>query len=178
MKNLFIKIILLIIIFFNQSCEAKSFFNYSVKLYSKQWACCFAQKLESHIYYRAVIYNALGLSDEQSEIFINSIRENRIDYKQISDELIAQAVKLDTLKSNKAPLREQLKQKRKIKKILKELNKKIKKEDKLLMKSLTRSQKTKYKLIVHLEKHDIKQECRKKDYYKSNPRMQRFEDLE
>jgi len=177
-KNLFLKIILLIIILFSQSCEAKSFFNYSVKLYSKQWACCFVQTLESHIYYRAVIYNALNLSDEQSELFINSIRENRIDYKQISDELIAEAEKLDALKSNKSSLSLQLRQKRKIKNILKELNNRIKREDKLLIKSLTRSQRAKYKLISHLEKRDIKKECRKKDYYKSNPRMQRFEDLE
>lgn len=175
-KKLLFKI-LIIIILANQSCDAKSFFNYSVDLYSKQWACCFEKTLESHIYYRAVIYNALNMDDEQKEIFTNSIRQNSILYKDIVQKIISECENLDDLKKNKASFQEIRTQKRKIKKQINLLNKTIMKEDKYLYNHLTKAQRSKYKLISRLEHRDIIKDCRKKDYHKSNPQMLPFGDL-
>lgn len=61
------------------------------------------------------------------------------------------------------------------KNILKELSKQ---EDKELKQILDKRQKAQFRIIKHLERQDIKRSLKEKDYYKSNPRMSIFGDLD
>lgn len=61
------------------------------------------------------------------------------------------------------------------KNILKELSKQ---EDKELKQILDKRQKAQFRIIKHLERQDIKRNLKEKDYYKSNPRMSVFGDID
>jgi len=61
------------------------------------------------------------------------------------------------------------------KKILKDLSKQEEKEIKQI---LDKRQKAQFRIIRHLEKQDIKRSLKEKDYYKSNPRMSVFGNLQ
>ncbi len=60
----------------------------------------------------------------------------------------------------------------------KAINKISQQENKDIKKILDRRQKHIFSLIRHLERQDIKRALKEKDYYKSNPRMSVFGDLD
>lgn len=51
-------------------------------------------------------------------------------------------------------------------------------EEKELKKILDRRQKAQFRILKHLEKQDIRRSLKEKNYYKNNPRMSVFGDLE
>ena len=70
--------------------------------------------------------------------------------------------------------KEILEQKKVIKNIKKDISKLLSEEDKEFKKCLTNEQKTKYKTIQKLQKHDLKKEINREKIYKANPQMEEF----
>lgn len=60
---------------------------------------------------------------------------------------------------------------------IKQIIKISKSEDKEVKKILDKRQKTRYRIIRHLERKSLKNSIKTKDYYKSNPRMSIFGDI-
>lgn len=60
---------------------------------------------------------------------------------------------------------------------IKQIIKISKSEDKEVKKILDKRQKTRYRIIRHLERKSLKNNIKTKDYYKSNPRMSIFGDI-
>lgn len=166
MGKFLIKLIIIVFVSTN-ICYASNPPN-TIKKYSLQWACCFQQYVFNHIKYRATIYNALNLTDEQAQIFNDNMRENFIYYKEKTDQIIkiCEQYQYEKHLSNQ--------QKRIIYNLLKEIKNFTRMQDKFLKKNLTSLQKSKYNLIIHLEKQDSKRDCQGKDYYKPNPEMLYF----
>lgn len=123
---------------------------------------------------RAVIYNALDLSDEQIATREAIIKENSQIYEAKFNELIKESYTLKSLKVANADTSIINQQKKVVKNLKKEIDELIKTEDKEFKKSLTREQRSKFSMIAKLERNDFKAISHQKDYYKSNPRMRQF----
>ena len=123
---------------------------------------------------RALVYNALDLSDEQ----VKSIEECALQYNPLYEakfnELIKESYTLKALTVANAESAEIKTQKKVVKNIKKDIDKLFKEEDKSFKKCLTREQRSKYSMIKKLERKDFKDSIHQKDYYKSNPRMRPF----
>ena len=131
----------------------------------------YKQYMEHIINDKAVIFNALNLSDSQREKFEEITQKNTPIYKQKLEDLLKESYRLKALKSAKFGFYLQ-------RKIIKNIEKEIAEislcEDKELYKILNFSQRSKYRNIKHLERHDLRKEKHPKDYYKSNPQMPHF----
>lgn len=123
---------------------------------------------------RAVVYNALNLTDEQIQLREELIQEYSPYYDQKLDELLKESFRLQALECANADRSEINCHKKNIKNIKKDIEKCVKQENKKFKKSLTSLQRSKYNLIKHLENKDYKREKHSKDYYKSNPQMVPF----
>ena len=174
MKILIKIIVITHILLITNTCSGKDFQNYSVKKYSVEWAYCLQNYIQNHIFYRAVIYNALNFSQEQTQIFKNSLAQNSMFYKEKAIDIVEECKYLKILEDSNATKKEIKTQKQIIKNNIKEINKRIKTERKELKYSMTRNQRIKYKLITKLEKNDVNKECRIKNYHKSNPELLPF----
>ena len=113
---------------------------------------------------RATMYNALNLTNEQTKIREENLNKNA----KILDEKYAKLKKGNVCNS------EILEQKKVIKNIKKDISKLLSEEDKEFKKCLTNEQKTKYKTIQKLQKHDLKKEINREKIYKANPQMEEF----
>ena len=134
----------------------------------------YKQYMEHIINDKAVIFNALNLSDSQREKFEEITQKNTPIYKQKLEDLLKESYRLKALKSAKFGFYETHLQRKIIKNIEKEIAEISLCEDKELYKILNFSQRSKYRNIKHLERHDSRKEKHPKDYYKSNPQMPHF----
>lgn len=123
---------------------------------------------------RAVVYNALNLTDCQIKKREELLKKHAPEYKEKYESLKHEASKLKTLKMSNAEEKEITKQKRVVKNIKKDILNLQKKETNEFKKYLTRAQRAKYNEIQKLQKKDAKKDCCKKDFYKSNPQMKEF----
>ncbi len=143
---------------------------------SPDWVMYFQNYVINRQSNRAVIYNALNLTDEQRIKYKQITEKDDAYYKKYFDELVCQTFELKALKEAKAPIGETYEQKRIVKKITRDIKKISRQEDRELKKILTRKQISKYSMIKKLERHDLKKEYHPKDYYKYNKQMQFFGD--
>lgn len=125
-------------------------------------------------YERAVVYNALNLSDEQIQIYEDMIATQAPYYERAFKELLKEDAKLKALKTSKAGECEVLKQRRVVKKLKNNLEKQFDRNTKSFKKCLNSQQRAKYSMIKKLQHDDIKKAAHKKDYYKANPQLSRF----
>lgn len=123
---------------------------------------------------RAVVSNALNLTDEQVKKREELICKNNPLYEKKFEELIRESYKIKALKCAGASECDILKQKRIVNKIQKDIQSIVDGENKVFKKCLTGAQRTKFVMIKKLEKNDLKKASHQKDYYKSNPQMRRF----
>lgn len=123
---------------------------------------------------RAVIYNALNLSDEQIQKREELIKQNASFYEEKFQSLMKESFKLRALKSANVAEPEIIRQRRIVNNIKAEISKMLENEDKCFKKSLNRQQRSKYSLINKLGRDDFKRQKHQKDYYKSNPQMVPF----
>lgn len=123
---------------------------------------------------RAVIYNALNLSDEQIQKREELIKQNASFYEEKFQSLMKESFKLRALKSANVAEPEIIRQRRIVNNIKAEISKMLEDEDKCFKKSLNRQQRSKYSLINKLEQNDFRRQKHQKDYYKSNPQMVPF----
>lgn len=123
---------------------------------------------------RAVIYNALNLSDEQVQIYEDMISENAPCYESRFNNLMKECYKLRAMQEAKANECDILRQKRVVKNLKNNLEKSFNKDTKSFKKCLNSQQRAKYSMIKKLAHDDIKKASHKKDYYKSNPQMLPF----
>ena len=123
---------------------------------------------------RAVIYNALNLSDEQIQKREELIKQNALFYEEKFQSLMKESFKLRALKSANVAEPEIIRQRRIVNNIKAEISKMLEDEDKCFKKSLNRQQRSKYSLINKLEQNDFRRQKHQKDYYKSNPQMVPF----
>lgn len=131
----------------------------------------YIRKIQSE---RAIVYNALNLTDEQLKLRENMFKENSCLYDEKFKNLMHESYKLKALQCANATEYEIVKQKNTVKNVKKDINKLLKKENKIFEKCLTGEQKAKYSMIKKLERKDFKKVCKEKDYYKSNPKMRPF----
>jgi len=123
---------------------------------------------------RAVVYNALDLTDEQVKNIEECSDTNTAMYETKFNELIKESYTLKALTLADAESCEINQQKKIVKNIKQDIDKLFRNEDKTFKKCLTREQRSKYAMIKKLERKDYKSAKHEKDYYKSNPRMRRF----
>ncbi len=124
---------------------------------------------------RAIVYNALNLTDEQIKAREEILAENEPLFNEKFDELEKEYARLSALKKSQTDEFDICRQKHIIKKIQKQIECLTDKENKAFCKCLTREQRSKYKKIEKLAYRDYKNDCKKKkDYYKSNPKMRPF----
>lgn len=125
---------------------------------------------------RAVIYNALNLTEEQVQFREFLLLQNNPLYKEKLNEFVKQSYKLQALKKIDACEFEIFKQKRVVQKIRNEIEKLLNEENKCFKKVLNHEQNSKYSMIRKLERRDFRRALHQKDYYKSNPEMRPFGD--
>ena len=124
---------------------------------------------------RALVYNALNLTDKQMKAREELLQENEAQFNEKFDELEKEFARLNALKTAKVGEIEICKQKKYVNKIEKQIETLLDKENKDFRKCLTREQRSKYTKVEKLACRDYKRECKnKKDYYKSNPKMRPF----
>ena len=163
----FLNILLIILIFSlpaNAGCNCNCTNNLTT----------YKEYLEAIINDKAVIFNALNLSDCQREKFEQITQKNTPLYKQKLSELIKEGYKYKAQQCADFGIYSLLNQKINIYKIKHSISHISAKEDRKLIKILNRSQRSKYRNIKHLERHDLHKEYHPKDYYKSNPQMPCF----
>lgn len=123
---------------------------------------------------RSLIYNALCLSDDQIKEYETMVTGNSQLYETEFNKLIKESYTLKSLESAGAERQDIAAQKKIVKQIKSDIDELYKKENKAFKKCLTREQRSKYAMITKLERKDYKAVSHKKDYYKSNPKMQPF----
>ena len=156
----------------------------AIELYK---ACCNKSDIEApkeallykqHIMHlqreRAVVYNALDLTDEQIKTKEDCAALNAQIYETKFNELIKESYTLKALTLANVDSCEINQQKKIVKNLRQEIDKIFREEDKTFKKCLTREQRSKYSMIKKLERKDYKASKHSKDYYKSNPRMRQF----
>ena len=131
----------------------------------------YIKKIQSE---RAIVYNALNLTDEQLKVREDMFKENSCLYDEKFKNLMDESYKLKALKCANACEFEIAKQRKIVKNIKKDINKLIKKENKIFEKCLTGEQKAKYSMIKKLERKDFRKVCKEKDYRKANPKLRPF----
>ena len=126
--------------------------------------------------HRAIIYNALSLSDEQicqrekiSESFLEFYDEK---FKILEKE----AKKLDVYEKMEYSFWRIHSQKCLLQKLRNEIMELLNEENRLFSSCLTREQSKKLKAIRILERKELNDFSNKKNYYKSNPKMKTFGD--
>lgn len=123
---------------------------------------------------RSVVYNALNLSDEQIQIYEDMIASQIPCYEEKFNQLVQENYKLRAMQIAKSNEYDIIKQQMVVNKIRKELEKTFDKDTKSFKKCLTSDQRAKYSMIKKLQHDDVKKASHKKDYFKSNPQMNRF----
>ena len=123
---------------------------------------------------RAIIYNALNLSDEQIQIYEQMMSESVPCFEQDYNKLVKECHKLNAMQTAKAGECDILRQKRVVQKLKNSLEKSFDKSTKPFRKCLTMQQRAKYGMIKKLAHDDVKKASHKKDYYKANPQMRPF----
>ena len=123
---------------------------------------------------RATMYNALNLTNEQTKIREEILNKNAKILDEKYAKLKKESCKLLALKKGNVCNSEILEQKKVIKNIKKDISKLLSEEDIEFKKCLTNEQKTKYKTIQKLQKHDLKKEINREKIYKANPQMEEF----
>lgn len=123
---------------------------------------------------RATMYNALNLTNEQTKIREDILNKNAKILDEKYAKLKKESCKLLALKKGNVCNSEILEQKKVIKNIKQDISKLLSEEDKEFKKCLTNEQKTKYKTIQKLQKHDLKKEINREKIYKANPQMEEF----
>lgn len=148
-------------------------------LQGTQCSCECAKQYKNYVMYtqrnRALVYNALNLTDEQIKMREEILKENEPMFNEKFDELEKEYARLNAFKKSQTGEIDICKQKIAIQKIKNEIEFLIKKENKEFRKCLTREQRSKYSRIEKLVCRDYKRDCKKKtNYYKSNPKMRPF----
>ncbi len=123
---------------------------------------------------RAIVYNALNLSDEQIQIYEQMMSESVPCFEQDYNKLVKECHKLNAMQTAKAGECDILRQKRVVQKLKNSLEKSFDKSTKPFRKCLTMQQRAKYGMIKKLAHDDVKKASHKKDYYKANPQMRPF----
>lgn len=123
---------------------------------------------------RALIYNALDLTDAQIKTKEECNEKYSPLYETKFNELIKESYTLKALTIANADSGEINQQKKLVKNIKNDIDKLFKQEDKTFKKCLTREQRSKYAMIKKLDRRDYKAAQHQKDYYKSNPLMRPF----
>lgn len=123
---------------------------------------------------RAVVSNAINLTDEQVKKREEMICKNNPRYEKKFEELLKESYKLKALNCACAGECEILQQKHIINKVKKDIQAIVDEENKAFKKCLTRDQRAKFSMIKRLERKDLKASSHPKDYYKSNPQMRYF----
>jgi predicted nuclease with TOPRIM domain len=170
MKRIFI--VLFLIFFANNYTFA--FNNIYSSEYSKQYQNFILQKER----FNAINYNALRLTPEQIDIYEDITEQYENSYKKKINEITHQTEKLQIMKDCDLPPFEIKQQKKHIKKLYKELSKISQSEKKQLNKILNKEQRKTNNTLKHLERHDIKKELNPENYYKLNPKMSVFGNLQ
>ena len=175
MKNFVIILIVYFVIFANPiawantcDCSLITHKDYVLKYYN--YLC-----IESRN--RAVIYNALNLSEIQINILEDITQKYLPIYQSHFKMLLRESKKLDSLEKSNVSRWNIYCQKRVLDRYYKILSSLYKQENNEFLKCLTKEQCKKYKEIKKLEYHDLKMSCKLKDYYKSNPKMKAFGDI-
>ena len=123
---------------------------------------------------RAVVSNALQLSEEQAKCLFDINQETNKILDEQFQTLYGENLKLKSLKSNLADSKEIRKQEKAINKAKQNINKTIEDENKKIKKILNGEQKAKLRMIQKLQKKSVKSSKKQKNYYKSNPKMRPF----
>ena len=123
---------------------------------------------------RAIIYNALNLSDEQIQIYEDMMSESVPCYENRFNNLMKECYKLKAMQDANANECDILRQRRVVKNLKNNLEKSFNKDTNTFKKCLNSQQRAKYSMIKKLAHDDIKKASHKKDYYKSNPQMLPF----
>ncbi len=160
--------VLIILFFVNTTAFAWN------SIYSKEYL----NEYKKNIYYKTkfypVYYNVLNITPEQYEK-IENIQKNQIEiYTEKFAQIEKEVEKYHVMKDCNLNHLDISSQKKLIKKLYKDLSDKLSSNDKNLKNNLTREQKNKYKMIIHLENFDRKKGMYSKNLYKKNPKMTVF----
>ena len=123
---------------------------------------------------RAVVSNAINLTEEQVRKREEMICKNNPLYEKKFEELLKESYKIKALRCACASECEIFQQKRVVNRIKREINSIVDEENRAFKKCLTRNQRAKFSMIKKLERQDIKALSHQKNYYKSNPQMRYF----
>lgn len=148
------------------NCVSKKVVNDEMKFYKN-----YAESVKKE---RAAVLNALQLTEEQAQCRNELMYENTIRLQENYKKLYKETKKLNTLKAQKATLKEINSQEKIVNCIKKDTKTIINKENKQFKKILDREQRAKLRMIQKLQRKTIKDSGNQKDYYKSNPKMRTF----
>ena len=124
---------------------------------------------------REIIDNALNLSDEQIKIRKEILEQNDICFEEKILDIEQECARLSAMKKANVSNIEIRKQRKIIQNKQKQIEDLLHKENKEFSKCLTKEQRAKLYNIEKLARHDYKKSYKKnKDYYKTNPKMQKF----
>lgn len=164
------KIFIIIFIIFITNSSALALNN----IYSDEYVQKFQNFLIIKERFNAIYYNALQMTPEQIEEYKNITECNDFS-KELSDKIMREIRKYNTMKECNLPYSELKNQRQLINKLYRQIKIVLNKEDRQLKKILTREQRWTYNTIKHLERNDIKKHP--KNYYKLNPKMSVFGNL-
>ena len=131
----------------------------------------FIKKMEGE---RAIVDNALNLTEEQVKYRQDLFKSNEAFYNERFATLEQECYRMKALKQAGASEKELSNQKSEIVKIKKSIKKCLKSENKEFRRCLTPLQRSKYKEIQKLERQEFERPAKSRDYYKENPQMLRF----
>ena len=120
------------------------------------------------------VNNALNLTDCQTEERKNIILNNSKILNHYLKKLEKESYTLEAFKKANAPHLEIKQQKKWIKTLQKQIDKIIKLQDKCIRQTLNKNQRAKYSMIRKLEKKEIKNLYKVKNYRKTNPELRYF----
>ena len=158
---------------------------FSVNTTAFGWNSIYSQEYlneyKKNIYYKTkfypVYYNVLDITPQQYEKCEN-LYKNQIEiYAEKIAQIEKEVQKYQVMKDCNLPHSDISAQKKLIKKLYKDLSDKLYSDDKNLKNNLTKEQKNKYKMIIHLENFDRKKGIYSKNFYKKNPKMTVFGDI-
>ncbi|MGN0031887.1 MAG: hypothetical protein ACI37Q_08040 [Candidatus Gastranaerophilaceae bacterium] len=124
---------------------------------------------------REIIDNALNLSDEQIKVRKKILEQNDTCIEEKIFDIEQECARLSAMEKANVSNIEIHKQRKIVQNRQKQIEDLLHKENKEFSKYLTKEQRAKLYNIENLARHDYKKSCKKhKDYYKTNPQMQKF----
>ncbi len=172
MARLYKLLISVFLLFINNSIYAKT------DIYSTDFTNQYQNYTIQKQRFNAINYNALQLTPGQIDKYEDITECNANSYKEKLSEIIQETKKYQTMRKNNCSFKEIINQRKYIKNLYKDLSKLSHQENRELKKIFNREQRRNYNMIKHLERHDLKKDLHPKDYYKLNPKMSKFGNID